>query len=93
MKFFLFIKIKIKMIYYQIRYNIESKDCFSKPYKILDPNDKTFSYDNQCEKEVIETIKLFKKKSKPIKLNIWYTQIIEKDIYLDNWENNTIFLY
>ena len=81
----------MSVTYYQIRYNPENKYSFSAPYKIIKPDDLNFGYDEFNIKEVIESIKLFKLKSKK-KMNVWYVKIIEHAYYLDDLKNGLISL-
>ncbi len=81
----------MSVTYYQIRYNPENKYSFSAPYKIIKHDDVNYGYDQFNVKEVVETIKLFKLKSK-IPLNIWYVKIREEAYYLPDLKNGLVFL-
>ena len=81
----------MSVTYYQIRYNPENKYSFSAPYQIIKPDDQNYGYDQFNVNEVVETIKLFKLRSK-IPLNIWYVKIKEEVYYLPDYKNGLVFL-
>lgn len=57
-------------------------------YYVLSPNHYIYNYDFKSEKDVLRVIDLFLEHNPNQKNNIWYTKIIEEDIYIDDLKND-----